>query len=344
MSRWRSTVDELLESTVIGSFTRIGPTLRRRVHHWDASDPRGTGRRVLVSGANRGIGFACATGLLARGAEVVVTARTGDSAETTFEALVRAASRGPRGGSALLPADIATRLTVEVLDLERLDSVRELADRLGAQPPLDVIVHNAGAMFAERSWTVDGLERTWQVNVVAPFLLTMLLLGRLGARPDPRVVWVSSGGMYTERLAVGRVDSPGAYRPTVAYARAKRAQVELVREFHRRVGSRTGIAAHAMHPGWVRTPGLAASLPTFERLMRPLLRTPEQGADTIIHLALAQRSGDTDGPWAGGRFWADRRPRTTDRLARTVCDANERRDLWERLLQDAGVEWPAEPV
>jgi NAD(P)-dependent dehydrogenase (short-subunit alcohol dehydrogenase family) len=150
--------------------------------------------------------------------------------------------------------------------------------------------------------------------------------------------------MYTERLVVRRVDSPGSYRPSVAYARAKRAQVELVRELHRRLASSTGIAFHAMHPGWARTPGVAASLPTFNRLIGPLLRSPEQGADTIVHLALAPRAQGVDHQSAGGAFWMDRRPRTTDRFARTVCDAAERVTLWERLMNDAGVTRPAGPV
>jgi NAD(P)-dependent dehydrogenase (short-subunit alcohol dehydrogenase family) len=235
-----------------------------------------------------------------------------------------------------------------LLDLDRLASVRALAERLGASagghPPIDVVVHNAGAMFPTRTVTEDELERTWQVHGVAPFLLTMLLVPRLAARPDPRAIWVSSGGMYTEGLVVRRVDSPRTYRPAVAYARAKRAQVELVRELHARLGARTGIAFHAMHPGWVRTPGLEASLPTFRRVVGPLLRSAAQGADTIVHLALAPRAGGPDAPAAGGAFWADRAPRRTDRLARTVCDDAERSALWERLMADAGIERPTGPV
>jgi hypothetical protein len=99
-----------------------------------------------------------------------------------------------------------------------------------------------------------------------------------------------------------------------------------------------------MHPGWARTPGLATSLPTFDRLLRPLLRSPEEGADTILHLALAPRGERPDDPLAGGRFWADRRPRATDRLTRTVCDDAERSALWERLMADAGIQRPTGPV
>ena len=341
MSGWRTTIDRALEASVVGSFTRIGHAVRRRTDRWDALARAGEGRHVLVTGGNSGIGFATAASLLARGAHVTITTRDGERGERARSALLDAVV--PGGGPAGRDA-VDARLGVELLDLDRLDSVRALAGRLEGRAPLDVVVHNAGAMFAQRTLTEDGLERTWQVHAVAPFLLTMLLVPALTARPDPRVVWVSSGGMYTERLVVRRVDSPGGYRPSVAYARAKRAQVELVTELHRRLGDRTGIAFHAMHPGWARTPGVASSLPTFNRIVGPLLRTPEQGADTIVHLALAPRTGGADDPTAGGRFWADRRPRPTDRLARTVCLASERELLWERLMTDAGIERPSGPV
>lgn len=334
-------LDALLEASVVGSFTRIGPAVRGRLDRWDDLAGAGAGRRVLVTGANRGLGFAAATGLLARGAEVVATVRDAAGAEAARTALLERARAVPAGGDA---AKLDDRLRVEELDLDRLASAEALAERLAATAVPDVVVHNAGAMFPTRTTTPDGLERTWQVHVVAPFLLTMRLLPLLTERADPRVVWVSSGGMYTERLVVRRVDSPRGYRPAVAYARAKRAQVELSRELHRRLGERTGVAFHAMHPGWARTPGLRSSLPTFDRLLRPLLRSPEQGADTILHLALAPRGQHPDDPLAGGRFWADRRPRATDRLGRTVCDDAERAALWERLMADAGIERPSGPV
>lgn len=336
-----SLVDRALEASVVGSFSRLGYTVRRRLERWDDPPDAGVGRRVLVTGANSGIGAATVAALLARGAEVVGTARTAARGEGARDGLLAAAQRlAPN----IDPELLARRLSLEVLDLDRLDHVRGLAERLTRLPPVDVVVHNAGAMFPERTTTVDGLERTWQVHVVAPFLLTMLLVPSLAERPDARVVWVSSGGMYTERLVVRRLDSPRSYRPAVAYARAKRAQVELVKELHRRLGERTGIAFHAMHPGWARTPGVSSALPTFDRLMRPLLRTPAQGADTIVHLALAERREGAEDASRGGAFWGDRRPRPTDRLARTVCDDEERAALWERLMADAGIVRPEGPA
>lgn len=333
-------LDRALEASIIGSFSRIGIALRRRTQRWSELAGTGRGRSVLVTGANSGIGFATASGLLARGARVIITTRDATKGDATRAALLDRVA--PPGGP-IERAELDARIITETLDLDRLDSVRALAGRIDTFGPIDAVVHNAGAMFAERSTTVDGLERTWQVHGVAPFLLTMLLVPHLAARADARVVWVSSGGMYTERLVVRRVDSPRGYRPSVAYARAKRAQVELARELHRRLGGRTGIAFHAMHPGWARTPGLRSSLPTFARVVGPLLRSPEEGADTILHLVLSERTGEHAAALAGGRFWADRGPRSTDRLSRTVTDDAERIALWERLSVDAGVLDPDGP-
>jgi NAD(P)-dependent dehydrogenase (short-subunit alcohol dehydrogenase family) len=324
-------LDRALEASVVGSFTRIGIGVRRRIEHWE--DPEGSGRRVLVTGGNSGLGFATARSLLLRGARVLITTRDEDRGAEAGRALVEsvASAGGDRD-------EIASRLETAVLDLDQLSSVRALAARQHLLADVDVVVHNAGAMFPTRTVTGDDLEHTYQVHVVAPFLLTMLLVPRLATRPDPRVVWVASGGMYTEPLVVRRVDSPGGYRPSVAYARAKRAQVELAAELHRRLGERTGIAFHAMHPGWARTPGLASSLPGFTRLVGPLLRSPTDGADTIVHLALAPRRSAA---MSGGAFWHDRRPRTTDRLRRTITTDAERAALWERLMVDAGIDRPA---
>jgi dehydrogenase/reductase SDR family protein 12 len=317
-------VDRMLEASVVGSFGSTGPALRRRLAHWDPLLGAGVGRRVLVTGANRGLGLASARALLARGAEVVLTARDEDRAATTAALLAREV-----GG------DAAERITPMSLELGDLASVRALAARLADGAPLDVIVHNAGAMFPTREVTVDGLEMTYQVHVVAPFLLTTLLLPMLRSRPDARVVTVSSGGMYTEQLVVRRVDSPRSYRPAVAYARAKRAQVELGREWHRRIGVHTGTAFHVMHPGWARTPGLESSLPGFSRVAAPILRRPEDAIDTITYLALTPRLGPD---LEGGRFWHDRLPRPTDRLKRTRSEQSERDELWARVSRDAGVD------
>jgi dehydrogenase/reductase SDR family protein 12 len=286
-------VDATLEGLVPLSFGAPGIRVRRLLPGWDRSAPVGRGRRVLVTGATSGIGLALVRLLHDAGADVVATARDGE----------RAARLG-----AALAAEGRPGVATHPLELEDLATVRALAAALADAAP-DVIVHNAGAMHPERAVTVDGLERTWQGHVVAPFLLTALLLPALRRRPDARVVLVTSGGMYLEPLVVRRVDSPRGYRPAVA--------------------------VHAAHPGWVRTPGLARALPGFQRWAGPILRTPEEGADTLRHLALAPRDAAIA---AGGGLWHDRRPRSAVRVPRTRTDPAERTRLWERLVADAGVD------
>jgi dehydrogenase/reductase SDR family member 12 len=163
--------------------------------------------------------------------------------------------------------------------------------------------------------------------VLGPFVLVSRLLPALAAAPAARIVAVTSGGMYVQRLPLDDLEfKQGAYDGTRAYARAKRAQVALVREWARRLGGR-GITVNAMHPGWADTPGLEAALPGFSRLVGPCLRTPAEGADTILWLAASlEAAGRT------GRLFLDRRERPFDRLPSTRLDAADRRCLWDQVV------------
>ena len=315
-------VDAALEATVVLSFSKVGHAVRSRLDHWTPLEELpGQGKRVLVTGANSGLGYAAARTLLAAGAEVLISVRSEEKAEDTRRRL-----------EADLGRDLGERLTTDLLDLDDLTQVRAFAERrLAEDAPLDAVVHNAGALFAEKAMTVDGLERTYQAHVVAPFLLTTLLLPKLAAAAPSRVVTVTSGGMYAEKLVTARVDSPGEYRGTVAYARAKRAQVVLTREWSRRLGGR-GVGFHVMHPGWALTPGVESSLPGFRRLTGPVLRSPEQGADTIVWLALTEPAPPD------GRLWHDRRPRMEHKVPWTRSDRDEADRLWDRVGRDAGID------
>lgn len=315
-------VDVALEATVGLSFSRIGHEVRSRLADWqDLEELPGDGKRVLVTGANSGLGYAAARLLLAAGAQVRLLVRSTEKGEDTLGRLAADLGRDP-GDDA----------TFDIADLADLTSVRAFADRqVERHERLDAVVHNAGALFAERDETVDGLERTYQIHVVAPFLLTSLLLPRLIEGAPSRVITVTSGGMYAEKLVTGRVDSPGEYRGTVAYARAKRAQVVLTREWARRLGGR-GVGFHVMHPGWALTPGVESSLPGFRRVTGPVLRTPEQGADTIVWLALTEPAPDD------GRLWHDRRPRLEHKVPWTRSDRQEADRLWDRVSRDAGID------
>jgi NAD(P)-dependent dehydrogenase (short-subunit alcohol dehydrogenase family) len=226
-------------------------------------------------------------------------------------------------------------------DLASLDSVRAAAASLAdSVERLDVLVHNAGTLTAVRDTTPDGLERMFATHLAGPFLLQAVLSGDDGAhdpaaaplRAGSRVVWVSSGGMYAEPLHLDdlqreRVPFDG---PRI-YAHTKRAQVALARTWAERLATR-GVVVHAMHPGWADTAGVATALPTFHRVMGPWLRTPGEGADTIVWLATADEPGRSS-----GLFWHDRRPRPTDRLPWTRVGDDERRRLFDRVAALAGV-------
>jgi dehydrogenase/reductase SDR family member 12 len=293
--------DTLLEASVVGSFTRIGLAVRSRVLPEFTRDdhPPMLGSVAIVTGATSGIGRAAATELARRGAAV--------------HFLARDEGRAARAQREMTEATGSRTVSYGLADLEDLDSVRAFArDFRAGHDRLDVLVHNAGAIHPDFQASGAGTELTVAGQVHAPFLLTRLLRPALLAAAPSRVITVSSAGMYTQRLDLATLEmTASGYNGVTAYARAKRAQVALSREWARRfpVGD---IAFHAMHPGWADTPGLAAMLPGFHRVMRPLLRTPGQGADTLVWLASAD-----PGRLGSGLFWFDRRPRSEYRLPRT---------------------------
>jgi NAD(P)-dependent dehydrogenase (short-subunit alcohol dehydrogenase family) len=237
--------------------------------------------------------------------------------------------------------DIALRtgnphLSVVTADMGDLDQVRTAAAQLLADcPRLDVLVHNAGALTAHRRESPQGIEQTVASQVVGPFLLTSLLLPLLRQSAPARVITVASGGLYATGLTVDGLQMGDDYRGSEQYARAKRAQVTLNELWAQQVPA-DEVVFHAMHPGWADTPGVRDSLPTFRKVVGPLLRTPQQGADTVVWL------GADDGePLAeSGGFWLDRRRRSLHKLPTTRGSdtPQSRRELWEWVSAAAGVE------
>jgi NAD(P)-dependent dehydrogenase (short-subunit alcohol dehydrogenase family) len=276
-----------------------------------------------VTGATGGLGRATAAALADLGARVVLTGRDPGRLEALRSEL--AATHGDARAGAV------------VADLGSLESIgTAVAAIVDAEPRLDLVVDNAGAIFPERTTSADGFESSMALMAIGPFALVRGLLPLLRRSPDARVIAVTSGGMYTQSLDVTDLDGMSlSYSGPRFYARAKRAQVALVREWARR--SRGGpVTFHAMHPGWARTPGLSASLPGFDRLMGPILRTPEEGADTITWLATAPRE-----QIGSGRLFLDRRSRPFDRVPWTRLSAGERRDLWAEVVRRTGGADPA---
>lgn len=285
--------DRLLLPGVL-RFTRMGYHLARR--GWKPVSTWLGGRRVIITGATSGIGLAAARALALMGASLILVGR--DSNKTT--AVVEQVRE--RSGNADVRAEIA--------DLSLVGDVRALADRLLAEGhAIDVLINNAGALFNPRQLTSEGVEQSFALLLLGPFLLTERLRPLLAASASSsasgsgsaRVINVLSGGMYTQRIHVDDLQSErGPYSGAVAYARAKRGLMILTEEWAREWRD-AGIVVNAMHPGWADTPGVETALPDFRRLTRPLLRTPEEGADTVVWLAAAPEAGDVT-----GAFWLDR--------------------------------------
>jgi retinol dehydrogenase 14 len=251
------------------------------------------GRTVLVTGATGGIGKATALGLAAMGADVAITGR--DLARTEGAAReVRAAGGG--------------EVAWFVADLSSQSEVRRLADEaLAALPRIDVLVNNVGGYWDTRHVTADGLERTFALNHLAPFLLTSLLLPRLGEGAPSRVVTVSSNAQSSGAIDFDDLQGEQSYSGSRAYSQSKLANLLFTYELARRLQG-TSVTANAVHPGLVST-GFGAEDPgTIQRVLvpfiRPFMKSPEQGAATSIHVATA-----TDLEQVSGQFFAGSKPR-----------------------------------
>jgi NAD(P)-dependent dehydrogenase (short-subunit alcohol dehydrogenase family) len=316
-------VDALLELSIVGSFSRAGSSVRRRLFGWQPLPAAALdGRTVLVTGPTSGLGREMAGAFASLGARVVLVGRNQETLEAVAAALER--EHG------------ADRVTAVAADLASLDSVGNAVDQiLAAEPRLDVVVDNAGAMFPSRRESPDGIEATLATMVVGPFALIAGLLPLLRRTASARVIAVTSGGMYVQPL---RLDDLAwrrrAWNGPRAYAQAKRAQVVLVREWARRVPA-AEVTFNAMHPGWADTPGLSASLPGFARLMGPLLRTPAEGVDTALWLAAVP-----DVAGLTGHLYLDRQPRPFDRAPHTRLTAADRVELWNEVVRLADIPDP----
>ena len=317
----RSVFDTVLDRAVVPGYSSVGYRLRQLGWADDPEPDALKGRTVLVTGANRGIGKAIAAGLARLGATVLLTVRDRESGERAREEIVA--------------ADSGADVQVEVCDVSDLGAIRAFAADLTSRvPTLDVLIHNAGVLPATRTETGEGHEVTLATHVLGPVLLTECLLPILAKSDDPRVILMSSGGMYTQALPA---DDPeyraGRYSGATAYARTKRIQVALTPILARRWAAQH-VRVYSMHPGWADTPGVAASLPGFRRLTGPILRTPEQGADTAVWLAATNPAQPT------GRFWHDRRPRGEHYLPLTHYDDRDLEVVWRYCAEAIGIENP----
>lgn len=323
-SRLAGFIDAAIEFPIVSSYTTMGPAIRRRLDDWTPIESYdATGRVIVLTGATSGLGLAAAHQFAALGATLVVVGRNETKTIGVRDEIEKATGN--------------PNVSIALADMGDLVAVRSLAETLAARcPRIDVLIHNAGALSDVRATTADGTEATVASQVVGPFLLTTLLLDQLDHADRPgRVLTMSSGGMYSQKLSVTNLEmSESDYKGSAQYARAKRAQVTLNEMWAEHVGSR-GIVFQAMHPGWSDTPGVQEALPTFRKVLRPFLRTPASGADTLIWLAL----DDEEPLQESGGFWLDRRRRSIHILPNTrSSDTPDRRArLWAWVCERAGV-------
>jgi NAD(P)-dependent dehydrogenase (short-subunit alcohol dehydrogenase family) len=270
---------------------------------------------VLITGGNSGIGKASATALAARGARVVITSRD--------------RSRGQRAMLEIRQKSGSMSVGVMDLDLAALESVRSFADNFLARAPrLDVLVLNAGIYAAQRRLTDDGFELMFQVNHLAHFLLTRMLLPRLlQSAPSRIVVVASSSHRQAGPLNFDDLQAEHTFAGLKTYAQTKLCNVLFARELARRLDG-TGVTANALHPGTVRTGwGMEGDSSGLLRLgltvARPFFTSPQRAARTTVHLAWSrQAEGITGGYW-----WRSRPGRpgrnVTDEAARRLWDVSE---------------------
>lgn len=286
--------------------------------------PGMSGKVVLITGATSGIGEVTARELARMGATTVLVGRDAARAKASVVAIQRQTANA--------------RVESLLADLSSRDQVRRLASEFRSRyDRLDALVNNAGALFYRRETTVDGLEMTFALNHLAPFLLTNLLLDRLIATPDARVITVASMAHVGQSIPFDDLQHERTpYRSFQVYGQSKLANILFTYELARRLAG-TGVTANALHPGFVATnfglaPGGFTGLGL--RLARLVAISPERGAQTSIYLA---SSPDVQG--VTGRYFARCKPVRSSRASHNVDAAGR---LWALSEQLTGLTHDAE--
>jgi NAD(P)-dependent dehydrogenase (short-subunit alcohol dehydrogenase family) len=251
-----------------------------------------TGKTILLTGATGGIGLEAALVLAGAGAQLVITGRNGERIDAAL-ARIRAAS--PSTNVEALQADFASQ-----------QAVRDLAQTfLDRHERLDVLINNVGSVNPKRRLTADGIETTFAVNHLAPFLLTNLLLERIIKSAPARIVNVASAAHYRATLNLDDLYFDRGYGIMRAYARSKLANVLFTRELARRLAG-TGVTVNAVHPGTVATgiwnhgaPPWARGLfkAVFAPIKRLAMTSPQQGGAAIVHLAASDELAGISGAY-----------------------------------------------
>lgn len=311
-------IDTLADSAVIPGmlgFSKWGFNISKK--SWKANPCFLTGKNVVITGATSGIGKVAAFALAERDANLTLVARNREKAIAIQQEIIALTGN--------------ENIDFFIGDLSLMADIKEVTRQIAQEKTvIDVLINNAGALFSERMETSEGFEKTFVTDLLGVFFLTRQLTDLLSNSKSPRIINISSGGMYTEKIDCDDLQNRvEPFNGAKAYARAKRGVVILTEKWAKSLESK-GFRVHAMHPGWVDTPGLALSLPRFHKAIRKILRSPEQGADTIVWLASANEPN-----FFTGGFWLDRRLHTTHVFKHTRESEQEREDLLKQLTKMA---------
>ncbi len=271
------------------------------------------GKTIVITGATSGIGQVAALRLAAMGARIILVARDKARTAAMLDQL-RAKAPGQAHGAYLA-------------DLGRLSEMKRVgAEIFRAEPKIDVLVNNAGAIFAARTLTEDGLEKTFALNHMAYFVLTQLLRASLEAAGEARIVNTSSAAHQNAILDLDDLQSAKAYGAMKAYSRSKLCNILFTRELARRLEG-TKVTVNCLHPGFVATrfgDEAGGLISRFVGLAKLLAISPEEGAKTIVYLASSPHVAGRS-----GRYFRQSRPSSPSRAAQDDTVAAE---LWERSL------------
>jgi len=253
-------------------------------------DVKCEGRSYMITGSNSGIGKQTALEIVKRGGTVHMVCRNPSTGEEAKQELIETTGNND--------------VHLHILDLSKPTDVLKFARKFSEEnSKLDVLVNNAGCMVNTRETNKEGLDMNFATNTLGTYLLTTSLLPLLEKSDQPRVITVSSGGMLVQKLDVDdlQFQKMSKYDGTMAYAQNKRQQVEMTESWASKYPS---IHWSVMHPGWADTPAVRTAMPDFHAKMKDKLRSVEQGADTVVWLAISPAALQGE----SGQFWQDRVP------------------------------------
>ncbi|MBX7147611.1 SDR family NAD(P)-dependent oxidoreductase [bacterium] len=311
-------VSTVVDPTIFLSFDRAGFHIHSLTFDKTDINVDMTGKVCLITGANSGLGYETALALAKKGATVYMLCRSRDKGERALKGIRQMSS--------------SKKVFLEMVDMSSISSIKNFVAKF-SENHVDVLINNAGTFANTLTYTSDNIELTFATNVLGPFLLTELLLPKLMATTASRVINVSSGGLYAQKLVMDALHLKNKkFDGLKAYALSKRALLILTELLAERMAG-TGVTANCMHPGWADTPLVRTGLPLFWKILRYDLRTAQEGADTAIWLATCPHIMEET-----GKFWFDRKIRKTHYLPSTKENEHDRKKLWDMCVKLTGVD------